>query len=129
MAFQQRVVPESIPTPKPSKAEKRLARELELFDSQPDGALITTKLVCVLRGRSPSSNQRDVKAGRLAPPIRIGPNAIRFRVGDVRLSLKGTKTDTSLHDISPEPIGQLGHNGGLHPVIAGGRKKRGGQNG
>ena len=122
-----------------SPAEKRLAKNVAMFQYLPDEGLVAPKVVCIVRGRSPSSNQRDVKAGRLAPPIRIGPNAVRFRAGDVRLSIKGTEATPKLCNASPEPIGQLGHNGGPPlddaikqgdpPVITGGQKKRGGQNG
>ncbi len=93
MAIQQCVGTRNTSTPRLSKADElareRLARELELFDSKPDDALVSIKLVCAVRERSPSSTLRDVKAGRLAPPIRIGPNAKRWTVGDVRKSLKG----------------------------------------
>ena len=70
-------------------AEKRLAKAVAMFQFIPDEALVPSKVVYVIRGRSPSSTQRDVKAGRLAPPIKIGPNAVRFRAGDVRKSLNG----------------------------------------
>ena len=90
MAFQQCVGTRNTSTPRLSKADERLARELELFDSKPDDALVDSKLVCAVCDRSPSSVQRDVKAGRLAPPIKIGPNAVRWRVGDVRRFLEGS---------------------------------------
>jgi predicted DNA-binding transcriptional regulator AlpA len=70
-------------------ADKHLAERIALFKYQPDEAWVDLKVVCVVRDRSPSSTFRDVKAGRLAPPIKIGPNAVRWRVGDVRQSLKG----------------------------------------
>jgi len=70
-------------------AENRLARDVAMFQFLPDEGLVPPKVVSIIRGRSPSSIQRDVKAGRLAPPIKIGPNAVRFRAGDVRKSLKG----------------------------------------
>ena len=132
MATQQCVVPKNMPTPRLSKADERLARELELFDSKPDDALVSIKLVCAVRERSASSTLRDVKAGRLAPPIKIGPNATRFRVGDVRLSLKGSEAIPNLSDASPKPTGQSLDDAveqGDPPVIKAGRKKRGGENG
>jgi hypothetical protein len=89
MAIQQCVGAINTTTPKLSKTEERLAKKLEQFPYLPDDAIVSTKVACVLRGRSPSSNQRDVKAGRLAPPIKIGPNAVGFRAGDVRRSLVG----------------------------------------
>ena len=139
MATQQCVIPENTPTQKPSKADERLAKKLEQFPYLPDDAVLSTKVVCVLRDRSASSNQRDVKAGRLAPPIKIGPNAVRFRVGDVRRSLEGVMPNESLHTTSPEHIDQLGHNGAPSlddaveqddpPATKVGSIKRGGQNG
>ena len=89
MATQQCVVPKNMPTPRPSKADERLTKKLEQFDVLPETAFVDNKLVCAVCDRSPSSIQRDVKAGRLAPPIKIGPNAVRWRVGDVRKSLEG----------------------------------------
>jgi len=76
-----------IEKPAPSKADQRLSRKLQQFDDLPDGALVDAKVVCAMRDRSPSSLLRDVKAGRFPPPIKIGPNAVRWRVGDVRCSL------------------------------------------
>ena len=76
-------------TPEATTADARLVKQIELFKHMPDEAYVDRKVVCALRDRSPSSTSRDVKAGRLAPPIKIGPNAVRWRVGDVRKSLKG----------------------------------------
>ncbi len=89
MGVQECVVTDNPLTPKSSKADERLTKKLEQFDALPDTAFVDNKLVCALCDRSPSSVQRDVKAGRLAPPIKIGPNAVRFRVGDVRRFLEG----------------------------------------
>jgi predicted DNA-binding transcriptional regulator AlpA len=76
-------------TPRPSKAEVRLSKKLEQFDTLPEDAFVDNKVVCAVCDRSASSIQRDVKAGRLAAPVKIGPNAVRWRVGDVRRFLKG----------------------------------------
>jgi predicted DNA-binding transcriptional regulator AlpA len=92
MAFQQCVGTKNTSTPRPSKADERLTKKLEQFDVLPETAFVDNKLVCAVCDRSPSSIQRDVKAGRLAPPIKIGPNAVRWRVGDVRHFLEGTET-------------------------------------
>ena len=73
----------------PSTADGRLTQKLVLFDHLPDSSFIDIKVVCALCDRSPSSIQRDVKAGRLGAPVKIGPNAVRWRVGDVRRFLKG----------------------------------------
>ncbi len=87
-------LPQNNPTPNSgspaaSCADALLVRRLELFDVLPETAFVDNKLVCALCGRSPSSIQRDVRAGRLAPPIKIGPNAVRWRVRDVRRFLAG----------------------------------------
>jgi predicted DNA-binding transcriptional regulator AlpA len=74
------------------KSKERLAERLAQFDILPETAFVDIKLVCALCDRSPSSIQRDVKAGRLAPPIKLGPgtkSSVRWHVGDVRRFLKG----------------------------------------
>jgi len=64
--------------------QARLKHQLELIDSMPDDAAIDIAVVCVLKGRSPASIWRDVKAKRLAAPFRAGPRSTRWRLGDVR---------------------------------------------
>ena len=86
--------PQNTPTPNSgnsatSYTDERLAKRLEQFDVLPETAFVDNKLVCAVLDRSPSSIQRDVKAGRLAAPVKIGPNAVRWRVGDVRRFLEG----------------------------------------
>ena len=49
MAFQASANSRNTSTPKLSKADERLARELELFDRKPDDALVSIKLVCAVR--------------------------------------------------------------------------------
>jgi predicted DNA-binding transcriptional regulator AlpA len=75
-----------------TKAEERLERRLKQFDILPETAFVDLKLICALCDRSPSSIQRDVRAGRLAPPIKLGPgtkSSVRWRVGDIRRFLEG----------------------------------------
>jgi predicted DNA-binding transcriptional regulator AlpA len=91
MAVQQCVGALSTLTRQLSKADKRLAKKLEQFDVLPENAFVDNKVVCAVCDRSPSSIQRDVRAGRLAPPVKIGPNAVRWRVGAVRQFLDGVK--------------------------------------
>jgi predicted DNA-binding transcriptional regulator AlpA len=64
----------------------KLAQQLALFDSLPDTALVSLPVVCTLRGRSPASIWRDVKAGRCPAPVSAGPRCTRWRVGDLRAS-------------------------------------------
>jgi predicted DNA-binding transcriptional regulator AlpA len=59
------------------------------FDSLPDHALTDRKTLSVLTSLSDSSIYRAITAGRLAKPISIGPNSVRWRVADVRAFLKG----------------------------------------
>ena len=92
MAFQASANSRNTPNPTLSKADERLAKELVLFDYKPKDAFVDVKVVCALLNRSPSSTLRDVKAGLLPPPIKIGPNSTGWRVGDVRQRLKGEKS-------------------------------------
>lgn len=62
---------------------------ITVFDDLPDSALTDVFEISALACRSRASIWRDVQAGRLAPPVRIGPNAVRWRVGDVRRFLAG----------------------------------------
>jgi predicted DNA-binding transcriptional regulator AlpA len=128
----------SPPSGKPAFTDERLTKKLQQFDDLPETAFVDNKVVCAVCDRSPSSIQRDVKAGRLAPPIKIGPNAIRWRVGDVRRFLEVTQTETSSHEATPDTNNQLGHNGAPPlneaakqidpPIIKAEKKKRGAEN-
>ena len=69
---------------KPSVVER-----ITVFDDLPDGALTDISEISALANRSRASIWRDVKDGRLAPSIKVGPNSTRWRVGDVRRYLKG----------------------------------------
>lgn len=62
----------------------KLAEQLALFASLPDEALVALPTVCALRGRSPASIWRDVKAGRCPAPVSAGPRCTRWRAGDLR---------------------------------------------
>ena len=68
--------------------EKRLRRTLEQFDALPDTALVDVRVVGAVRGRSRASTWRDVQEGRLAQPIKLSPGCTRWRVGDLRTSIK-----------------------------------------
>lgn len=60
-----------------------------VFEQLPNDALLNVQEVSALAGRSPTSVWRDSKNGRLAAPIKIGSNATRWRVSDVRRYLAG----------------------------------------
>ncbi len=68
---------------------QRLAHKLAVFDSMPDTAFVDIHVVSALLDRSRASVWRDVKAGRLASPFKIGVRSTRWRVGDVRRFLVG----------------------------------------
>ena len=79
------VLKETIMAIKLSKPANRLCN----FDEFPDSLLLSTSEVMFLSGRSRTSIWRDVIRGSLAEPVRIGPQAVRWCVGDVRQFLKG----------------------------------------
>ncbi|MDG2405178.1 MAG: AlpA family phage regulatory protein [Paracoccaceae bacterium] len=71
-------------------ANRRIFDKISAFDTLPDTAVIDLKTVRAFSGRSKTSIYRDVAAGRLSKPVRIGPQAVRWRVGNVRAYLSGT---------------------------------------
>ncbi len=62
---------------------------ISAFDTLPDEAIIDLKTIIALSSRSKTSIYRDIAAGRLSKPVRIGPQAVRWRVGNVREYLSG----------------------------------------
>ena len=68
---------------------KRLQQLLELFPSLPDSALVPIDLVQVLSGRGITSIRRDISAGTLCKPTRIGQNCSRWPVGAIRQYISG----------------------------------------
>lgn len=80
----------TVPTPEAKKAAKvakkaeQLLERVVLFEHLPDYALVALPVVCAIRGRSPASIWRDVKAGRCPAPVKAGPRSTRWRVGDLR---------------------------------------------
>jgi predicted DNA-binding transcriptional regulator AlpA len=62
---------------------------ITVFDDLPNGALIDVSEISALACRSRASIWRDVHDGRLSQPHKVGPNATRWYVGDVRRYLKG----------------------------------------
>ena len=71
--------------------KRRVDRALETFPFLPDEALIDIRAVCALRGRSRASTWRDVAAGRLPSPVKIG-SSTRWQVGGVRATLAGASS-------------------------------------
>jgi predicted DNA-binding transcriptional regulator AlpA len=69
----------NIPTP-PGSIPAALAN----FDILPDSAHVRLPVVAALRGSSPATVWRHVKAGLLPAPVKLGPNTTAWRVGDLR---------------------------------------------
>lgn len=59
---------------------------LSAFDSLPAIARVPIQVVCGVTGRSRASVWRDVIAGRLPQPVKIGHSS-RWIVGDLRAAL------------------------------------------
>ena len=62
------------------------------FDDLPDSMLVNIYVIRILADRSLASLWRDIEAGRLAKPIKVGGNTARWRVEDVRKFLGGQMT-------------------------------------
>ncbi|MFZ2974935.1 MAG: helix-turn-helix domain-containing protein [Ferribacterium limneticum] len=54
------------------------------FDTLPDTAHITIKVVCTILGVSPSTVWRMVRAGKLAEPVKLSVRCTRWKAGQVR---------------------------------------------
>ena len=67
------------------KAKARKLRDtLALFPVMPNEALVDLDFVGAFYSRSPASIWRDVKAGRIAQPVKAGPRCTRWTVGSLR---------------------------------------------
>lgn len=64
------------------------------FDKLPDSAHVRLPIVAALRGTSPATVWRHVKAGLIPQPVKLGPNTTAWRVGDLRASLKSAATSS-----------------------------------
>lgn len=81
----KRTTPPTLEASKASAKVSKLAAQLSMFSFLPDCALVPMPVVCAITGRSPTSIRRDVAAGRLARPVKVGPNCSRWRASDVRM--------------------------------------------
>lgn len=70
----------------PNSPPRRAANlpRIAKFDQMPDSFLLTAKEVCQITSRSRTSLWRDVKDGRLAPPVRVGARSSRWTARAVR---------------------------------------------
>lgn len=75
--------------PPPNKIQSNVIERVSVFDNLPDSALMNIAEIRVLACRSNASIWRDVQAGRLPEPQKIGAGSSRWFVGDVRRYLKG----------------------------------------
>lgn len=62
---------------------EKLAARMALLALLPDDALLNCREVCAFLNRSKTSVYRDVEAGRLAAPLKVG-SASRWKLGDIR---------------------------------------------
>ena len=72
-------------------SNRNIIERIAVFDELPDGALTGVSEISALACRSHASIWRDVRAGRLANPVKLGPNSTRWFVGDARKYLAGGK--------------------------------------
>jgi hypothetical protein len=70
------------------KKEKRLKDQLKRFQELPDDALTERGIASIILGCSMSSVQRMERSGILEPAVKIGPNMVRLRVGNIRKLMK-----------------------------------------
>lgn len=66
-----------------------LHQALKNFDDLPDSAYVPITVVCGLFACSPATVWRRVLVGELVAPHRIGQRTTRWKVGELRLALKG----------------------------------------
>jgi predicted DNA-binding transcriptional regulator AlpA len=62
------------------------AETISVFDSLPSIARVPIQVVCGVTGRSRASVWRDVIAGRLPQPVKLGAST-RWVVGELRAAL------------------------------------------
>ena len=72
-----------------NKKQKEINYRIQNFSQLPDNALLSSREINQLTGRSRTSIWRDVMRGLLAEPVKIGPQAVKWRVSDVRHFLNG----------------------------------------
>jgi predicted DNA-binding transcriptional regulator AlpA len=63
------------------------ARALAEFDNLPTSALVALPVVAALYSTTPHNVWKWVKTGRVPTPRKIGPQATRWVVGELRQSL------------------------------------------
>lgn len=66
---------------------------LQNFAALPNEANVDVKVVAALLGLSISSIWRRARNGTLPAAVKVGPNATRWRVGDLRSHLASLRAD------------------------------------
>ncbi|MGY8985511.1 MAG: helix-turn-helix transcriptional regulator [Sphingomonadales bacterium] len=72
-----------------ARIQTNVVERIAAFGGLPDSALLSINEISALASRSNASIWRDVKAGRLPKPLKIGAGSSRWLVGDVRRYLNG----------------------------------------
>jgi predicted DNA-binding transcriptional regulator AlpA len=62
---------------------EKLAARMALLATLPDDALLDFREVCTFLNRSKASLYRDIRAGRIAAPVKIGSSS-RWQIGHIR---------------------------------------------
>lgn len=68
-------------------------RDISHFDTLPDSAMLRLPAVLALTGHGRSSWYEQVAAGLAPKPVRIGPRATAWRVGDLRAWLAACQAE------------------------------------
>jgi predicted DNA-binding transcriptional regulator AlpA len=82
-----------MPTKKSPQVSLSVINRISAFDELPNSALLSMAEISSLASRSHPSIWRDVKAGRLPAPIKLGPTSARWLVSDIRRYLVGQQMD------------------------------------
>lgn len=76
--------------------------DIKLFDSLPDSALASAKIIAALFDISENTVWRMARDGRLAKPVYLSSGTTRWRVGDIRKALKAFESGV-FKDFSEKP--------------------------
>lgn len=68
-----------------------VAQAIERFDTLPDDARVRVPIVAALFGQSVASTWRHARAGLIPKPLKTGPRATTWHVGDLREHLRGLR--------------------------------------
>lgn len=86
--------PASSTSPRKRALEERDWQIAERFHRLSNASYISIRVLSFVLHRSVASLWRDVAAGRLPQPVKIGPNSTRFLVGSIREALRSRQTQS-----------------------------------